>query len=631
MRASNWFVAAVFVFALVADRSAQATINNCGSVTGTGTPYNGSDNPWATGSLIVGGTAPGSMSVTGGYVVNNTGGGIVADQSASTTSSVIVDGAGSAWNNTSFLTVAHSGSGTLTISGGGSVSNTTANIANSFSQGTITVGGGTGSSTWTNSGQVSIGISGGTGTLNVIGGGSVSDTVGQIGSSVGSFGIVNVGGGTGNSIWTNSSSMSVGAGGSTGMLTITGGGSVSDTTGVIGGSSVSTGTVTVGGGTGSSTWTNSSTLTAGLNGASTLNINTGGLVSATALDGGEATSSVKFGGGTLRVTATDSASNTINLLAGGGTFDVPTAGSTFTVTSAISGAGSLTKTGAATLDITAANGYSGNTTVSTGTLKLGARGSLANSPTISVASGATLDVTDVVGGSNYDGTRFSLASGQTLKGTGTIVGTIGVTGGATLAPGDSPGLLSLQGNYVQGATGNLAIEIGGTTPGSTGYDVLGITGAATLGGNLTVVGAAQTESSSRRRSVRHLISSLPPVAFPARSVQRTRNGSPATNLSTSRRTTAPPRSHWQSRRSTRSSRAISTATATWTLPTMRLGVPRRALIYRRPTAITAAASTQAITLNGGSKPEASPVAAHRSQLPPTCPSPRASLWQALRC
>jgi hypothetical protein len=85
-------------------------------------------------------------------------------------------------------------------------------------------------------------------------------------------------------------------------------------------------------------------------------------------------------------------------------------------------------------------------------------GSFANSPRISVASGATLDVTGVDSGANYDGTRFSLVSGQTLKGTGTVTGAINIASGATIAPGNSVGTLKTDSVSIA-AGGTLALEI----------------------------------------------------------------------------------------------------------------------------------------------------------------------------
>ena len=73
--------------------------------------------------------------------------------------------------------------------------------------------------------------------------------------------------------------------------------------------------------------------------------------------------------------------------------------------------------------------------------------------------------------------------GGVLRGTGTVQGT--VTNSGTVAPGNSPGLLTINGTYTQTA-GELAIEIlKATTAGST-YDQLYIKGTATLGGALHV-------------------------------------------------------------------------------------------------------------------------------------------------
>ncbi len=73
--------------------------------------------------------------------------------------------------------------------------------------------------------------------------------------------------------------------------------------------------------------------------------------------------------------------------------------------------------------------------------------------------------------------------GGTLVGSGTL--NANLTNAATVAPGASPGSLTVRGNYVQSAAGNLNIEIGGITPGS-GYDQLNVSGTAVLNGVLNV-------------------------------------------------------------------------------------------------------------------------------------------------
>jgi hypothetical protein len=60
-----------------------------------------------------------------------------------------------------------------------------------------------------------------------------------------------------------------------------------------------------------------------------------------------------------------------------------------------------------------------------------------------------------------------------------------VTNKATVAPGASAGILTVNGDYKQTAAGSLNIEIGGTTPG-VNYDQLVVVGNATLAGTLNV-------------------------------------------------------------------------------------------------------------------------------------------------
>lgn len=55
----------------------------------------------------------------------------------------------------------------------------------------------------------------------------------------------------------------------------------------------------------------------------------------------------------------------------------------------------------------------------------------------------------------------------------------------TLAPGVSPGITVVQGDYTQQPGGTSAIEIGGTTPG-TEHDQLNVTGTASLAGTLEI-------------------------------------------------------------------------------------------------------------------------------------------------
>jgi hypothetical protein len=95
---------------------------------------------------------------------------------------------------------------------------------------------------------------------------------------------------------------------------------------------------------------------------------------------------------------------------------------------------------------------------------------------------------------------FVNAAGGLLQGTGTIDANVGSAG--EVAPGLSPGVLTIAGNYVQQSDGGLRIEIASFTP-ETEYDRLVVNGFATLDGRLTM----SRRAASSRRSGRSSISS----------------------------------------------------------------------------------------------------------------------------
>jgi uncharacterized repeat protein (TIGR01451 family) len=118
-----------------------------------------------------------------------------------------------------------------------------------------------------------------------------------------------------------------------------------------------------------------------------------------------------------------------------------------------------------------------------------------NGGTVSVAAGTlnfaagltqTGGTTSLFGG-NFAGTMFNFNGGSVI-GNGTITGNVvnsGAAFGPLLPPG--PGILAIVGNYTQGASGTLDIELAGTggVPG-TDFDQVTVTGVATLGGTLNV-------------------------------------------------------------------------------------------------------------------------------------------------
>jgi autotransporter-associated beta strand protein len=216
---------------------------------------------------------------------------------------------------------------------------------------------------------------------------------------------------------------------------------------------------------------------------------------AQALGNSTAGGTITLGGGTLNYTGASASSvtisNNVTLTAStAGTFN--NANGTVNVSGTISGSGNLIKTGAGTLSLNASNNYSGNTTISAGTLALGASDVIANSSNVTI-NGGTLNTT----ASGYTDTVNSLTiSSGNLSGTGTITalngynlqggtisanlgtGTINATSGTTALNGTaSATTITLNGgNVTLGSAGRLA----------SGANITLNSGALTLGGNEVV-------------------------------------------------------------------------------------------------------------------------------------------------
>ncbi len=92
------------------------------------------------------------------------------------------------------------------------------------------------------------------------------------------------------------------------------------------------------------------------------------------------------------------------------------------------------------------------------------------------------------GGINVSGGFiYGNAAGVVTGNAGTLVGNFSLTGG-TLNPGDGLkkiGDLNITGTYTESGAGILNIDLHGITPNTT-YDVLNVSGAATLGGTITI-------------------------------------------------------------------------------------------------------------------------------------------------
>lgn len=157
-----------------------------------------------------------------------------------------------------------------------------------------------------------------------------------------------------------------------------------------------------------------------------------------------------------------------------------------TTTIGASGANNVnTLTNTGTISATNGNALALNarTFTNSGSLIVGTGTSATIGGTTTGQSGANA-VTRVDGSLTLSGSNPFTVSGGTVQGAGTIVGNLSNSAGV-LSPGDSPGKLTLTGNYTQGSAASMFIEIGGTGQGTT-YDLFAISGTATLGGTLNI-------------------------------------------------------------------------------------------------------------------------------------------------
>ena len=118
-------------------------------------------------------------------------------------------------------------------------------------------------------------------------------------------------------------------------------------------------------------------------------------------------------------------------------------------------------------------------------------GTFSNAGTLAVGTGSTFtaggDYTQTAGTTSLQGGTLAATGvkdlqGGVLSGNGTVSGDL--TNEAMLSPGDSPGSITITGNYTQTSAGTLVIELGGASPGQ--FDTLQVSGNAALDGTLDV-------------------------------------------------------------------------------------------------------------------------------------------------
>jgi autotransporter-associated beta strand protein len=233
---------------------------------------------------------------------------------------------------------------------------------------------------------------------------------------------------------------------------------------------------------------------------------------ATAL-GSLANLTVTGAGATFGVGATQ----TVGALNGAGSGTVALGANTLTVGSAannltsaftgtVTGTGGLTKAGNGSLTLTGNNTYSGLTTISAGTLKLGSAGDATNTPLGTTGAGTTVSAG---GALDLNGFTLGTAEALTLNGTGVR------SGGALTNTGAAAtwsGTVALGAATSIGGTGNILLTgvVSGANPlTKVGTNTLTLQGANTnsstvtiLGGGLTLSGASGALTSATGYTLR---------------------------------------------------------------------------------------------------------------------------------
>lgn len=184
-----------------------------------------------------------------------------------------------------------------------------------------------------------------------------------------------------------------------------------------------------------------------------------------------------FNGGTLALNNSGSIATAFSVNdTGSGTDGVvkTEAGTVVVLTGDVTGAGRLNKDGGGILSLSGNNTNAGGFGVSDGVLVLTGGGTIAGG--VAVNNGSTFISNGTVGGA----TTVS-GAGSVLAGAGTF-GDVIINTGASHKPGNSPGDVTVNGNYTLMAGGNLEIEVT-----STGVsDRIFVNGNVNLAGNLVI-------------------------------------------------------------------------------------------------------------------------------------------------
>ena len=391
--------------------ASNGTIN----VDGTGSVFT------SVGTLFVGNVGTGTLTITDGGSVFTTDLFVADDLGSSGT--VVVRGVGASWNVSQTVSLGNGGTGTLSVLDGATATfNSFTRLGDNLgSDGSVFVSGP--GATWNVQAELLVGNSS-SGSVTVTNGGAVNTARVKLGDDVGTIGTAAISGAA--STWTDTVEIFVGNFG-TGVLTVSDGGSVSGVGGTLGDDPGSNGSATISGA--GSIWANSLHLFVGDLGQGTL----------TLVDGGEASAPI--------VTV-----NALGVIEGDGT-----------VTGAVSNSG-IVRPGLSKGELVVDGSY---VQTALGTLDIELACPTGDTLTVSgaVTLAGTLNLSLVFGSEPIAGQQFQIVTGSPVIGAFTTINappgvTVSVEPGAvvvTVTLGGPPAVGDIDGDGTIGITDFLAL------------------------------------------------------------------------------------------------------------------------------------------------------------------------------
>ena len=215
-------------------------------------------------------------------------------------------------------------------------------------------------------------------------------------------------------------------------------------------------------------------------GVATYNLDAGMLI-ASSMSSGTGTTIFNFGGATLKASGSLTTTIPMTLTGSGGNATIDTAGYTVTLSGSLSGPGGLIKTDSGTLVLTATNTFTGDTTVSGGTLQLNNAQAVQDS-TVNVNANNGLSFGTGIGTFTLGG----LAGSGSFSLADTAGDAVALQVGGNNANTAYSGALSGSGSLTKIGSGVLQLDGNNTFSGPTTINAGTLAGTGTLAGAVMV-------------------------------------------------------------------------------------------------------------------------------------------------